>query len=103
MNELKNEITNIENEQEYLDMSNHLKDLYDKKDKELEKVKELNLDLKKVVMTCYGSIRLLDQNFHNILLDSDCNQLIIESLRSYLSDVVEYNILNIQDDEDIIY
>lgn len=103
MNELKNENTNIENEQEYLDMTNHLKDLYDKKDKELEKVKELNLDLKKIVMTCYGSIRLLDQNFHNLLLDDSCNQLIIESLRSFLSDFVEYNILNIQDHEDIIY
>ena len=98
MNELKNEITNIENEQEYLDMTNHLKELYNVKDKELEKVKELNLDLKKIILSCYGSIRLLDQNFHNLLLDSECNQYIIESLRSYLSDVVEYNILNIQDE-----
>jgi hypothetical protein len=98
MNELKNEITNIENEQEYLDMTNHLKELYNVKDKELETLKEKNLDLKKVILSCYGSIRLLDQNFHNLLLDSDCNQYIIESLRSYLSDVVEYNILNIQDE-----
>ena len=98
MNELKNEITNIENEQEYLDMTNHLKELYNVKDKELEKLKEKNLDLKKVILSCYGSIRLLDQNFHNLLLDSECNQYIIESLRSYLSDVVEYNILNIQDE-----
>ena len=98
MNELKNEITNIENEQEYLDMTNHLKELYNVKDKELEKLKEKNLDLKKIILSCYGSIRLLDQNFHNLLLDSECNQYIIESLRSYLSDVVEYNILNIQDE-----
>ena len=98
MNELKNEITNIENEQEYLDMTNHLKELYNVKDKELETLKEKNLDLKKVILSCYGSIRLLDQNFHNLLLDSECNQYIIESLRSYLSDVVEYNILNIQDE-----
>ena len=98
MNELKTENTNIQNEQEYLDMTNHLKELYNVKDKELETLKEKNLDLKKVILSCYGSIRLLDQNFHNLLLDSECNQYIIESLRSYLSDVVEYNILNIQDE-----
>jgi hypothetical protein len=99
MEELKNnEETNIKNENDYLEMTNHLKDLYDKKEKELSIVKEDNLDLKKIIMSCYGTIRLLDQNYHNILLDDSCNQLIIESLRSYLSDVVEYKILKLEDE-----
>jgi len=81
---------------EMLEMSNHLKELYDKKEKELEKIKEENLDLKKVIMSCYGSIRLLDQQWNNILLDRDTNSYIIEALRSYLSNVVEYEILHIE-------
>ena len=48
-------------------------------------------------MSAYGSIRLLDQNFCNILLDEQANKYIIESLRVYLSDVVEYEILHIED------
>ena len=99
MEELKNnEDTNIKNENDYLEMTNHLKSIYDIKEKELSIVKEDNLDLKKVVMSCYGCIRLLDQNYHNILLDDSCNQLIIESLRSYLSDIVEYKILKLEEE-----
>ena len=79
-----------------LEMSNHLKELYDTKEKEVEKLKEENLDLKKVIMSCYGSIRLLDQQWNNILLDRDTNSHIIEALRSYLSNVVEYEILDIE-------
>jgi|TARA_R110001592_G_scaffold313428_1_gene588822 hypothetical protein len=99
MEELKNnEDTNIKNENDYLEMTNHLKSIYDIKEKELSNVKEDNLDFKKVIMSCYGCIRLLDQNYHNILLDDSCNQLIIESLRSYLSDVVEYKILKLEEE-----
>jgi hypothetical protein len=83
-------------DKEVYDMGEHLKELYDKKEKELEKFKEENLDLKKVIMSCYGSIRLLDQQFNNILLDRDTNSHIIEALRSYLSDIVEYQILDIE-------
>ena len=81
---------------EMLEMSNHLKELYDKKENEVEKLKEENLNLKKVIMSCYGSIRLLDQQWNNILLDRDTNCHIIEALRSYLSDIVEYEILDIE-------
>ena len=99
MNELKNnEDINIVNEQQYLDMTKQLKDLYDKKDKELQKVKEDNLDLKKVIMSCYGTIRLLDNNYNNIILDESSNQIIIESVRSYLSDIVEYKILKLEEE-----
>tara|TARA_R110001599_G_scaffold219852_2_gene418167 strand:+ start:1501 stop:1782 length:282 start_codon:yes stop_codon:yes gene_type:complete len=84
-------------DKEVYDMAEHLKSLYDAKESELEKLKEQNITLKKVIMSAYGSIRLLDQNFCNILLDEQANRFIIESLRSYLSDIVEYEILHIED------
>ena len=81
---------------EVYNMAEHLKELYDTKEKELEKIKEENLELKKVIMSCYGTIRLLDQQWNNILLDRDTNNYILEALRSYLSDIVEYQILDIE-------
>ena len=84
------------NDGQILEMSNHLKELYDIKENQVEKLKEENLQLKKVVMSCYGVVRLLDQQFNNILLDADTNSYIIEALRSYLSNVVEYEILDIE-------
>ena len=93
----------MENEQkkeptdgEMLEMSNHLKELYDVKEAQVEKIKEENLQLKKVVLSVYGVIRLLDQQFNNILLDPETNSYMIEALRSYLSNVVEYEILDIE-------
>jgi len=93
---------NKNNEKEITDgevynMAEHLKELYDKKEAELEKIKDENLELKKVIMSCYGTIRLLDQQWNNILLDRDTNNYILEALRSYLSNVVEYEILHIED------
>jgi DNA-directed RNA polymerase beta' subunit len=78
-----------------LELSNHLKSLYDKKELELEKIKEKNLELKKIIITAYGSVRLLNEQYNNILLDSETNNFIIEALRSYLSDVVEHEILEL--------
>jgi len=93
----------MENEQkkeptdgQILEMSNHLKELYDKKEGEVEKLKEENLQLKKVVLSVYGVIRLLDQQFNNILLDPEKNSYMIEALRSYLSKYVKYEILDIE-------
>jgi hypothetical protein len=88
---------NEKTDKEVYDMAEHLKSLYDAKESELEKLKEQNITLKKVIMSAYGSIRLLDQNFCNILLDEQANKFIIESLRSYLSDIVECEILHIED------
>ena len=78
-----------------LELSNHLKSLYDKKELELEKIKEKNLELKKIIITAYGSVRLLNEQYNNILLDPETNNFIIEALRSYLSDVVQHEILEL--------
>jgi len=81
---------------EMLEMSNHLKELYDTKEKELEKFKEENLQLKKVILSCYGVVRLLDQQSNNILLDPETNSYMVEALRSYLSTFVEYEIIHVE-------
>ena len=94
MNE--NEQKKEPNDGQILEMSNHLKELYDKKEAHVEKLKEENLQLKKVVLSVYGVIRLLDQQFNNILLDPETNSYMIEALRSYLSNYVEYEILDIE-------
>jgi len=94
---MENKNENEPTDKEVYDMAEHLKELYDTKEKELEKIKEENLELKKVIMSCYGTIRLLDQQWNNILLDRDTNNYILEALRSYLSTVVEYEILHIED------
>tara|TARA_R110002072_G_scaffold168443_1_gene321981 strand:- start:2708 stop:2983 length:276 start_codon:yes stop_codon:yes gene_type:complete len=82
-------------DKEVYDMCEHLKELYDIKDIELEKIKDENLELKKIIMTCFGTVRLLDPQWNNIMLDPETNCYIIESLRSYLNSIIEYEILNI--------
>ena len=95
MNENKQKEIEMTDKEVY-DMGEHLKELYDKKEKELEKFKEENLQLKKVILSCYGVVRLLDQQSNNILLDPETNSYMVEALRSYLSTFVEYEILHIE-------
>jgi len=83
-------------DKEVYDMGEHLKELYDKKEGEVEKLKEENLQLKKVILSCYGVVRLLDQQSNNILLDPETNSYMIEALRSYLSTFVEYEIIHVE-------
>ena len=97
MDNLKTEPNEISNEKDYLDMVNHLKGIYDQKEKELELLKEdLNV-YKKLVMSCYGVIRLLDFNNDSIFFDNNDKDLMIELLRCYLSQFVEEKILLIND------
>ena len=97
MDNLKTEPNEISNEKDYLDMVNHLKSIYDQKEKELELLKEdLNV-YKKLVMSCYGVIRLLDFNNDSIFFDNNDKDLMIELLRCYLSQFVEEKILLIND------
>ena len=97
MNKITEQEISISNENEYLQMVDHLKSLYDVKEKELEKLKEDNLMFKKALISCFGIVRLLDINNNNILLDENHNSVLVESLRTYLSDFVEYEIINIDE------
>ena len=91
------ETTNNEmSEGMYLDAMNQLKELNEKREKENEKNKEKLIELKKELITCYGIVRLLDNlNENNPLDDSPVEvKIVIETLRDYLSQFVELNILS---------
>ena len=62
------------NENHFIEMAKHFKEVVEKKDKEI-------LDLKKALMLLYGLIRAFDENYE------DANFL--ELIRSYVSTFVE--------------
>ena len=75
-------------EQEYLELVNQLKENFDTKEKEIEKIKEENIELKKNLMSVYGYIRILDFIANRIDLDVELQNM-IDVLRSFLSDVYD--------------
>lgn len=79
----------------YLDAMNQLKELNEKRDAENKKNKEELIQLKKELITCYGIVRLLDNLNENHPLDDSPVEvkIVIETLRDYLSQFVEDNIL----------
>tara|TARA_Y100000114_G_scaffold103557_1_gene96698 strand:+ start:588 stop:845 length:258 start_codon:yes stop_codon:yes gene_type:complete len=78
-------------EGEYLEMVNQLKTEFDKKDKELEDLKERHIEVFKNLMSVYGYIRIMDDAPH------DDTAGLVEILRSYLSDILAgyFNHINI--------
>ena len=67
-------------EGEYLEMVNHLKEKFDEKDKEVEKVKERYKDVVKDFLSVYGYVRLID------MADDMEREGLIELLRGFLSE-----------------
>ena len=94
-NEEKSEM----NDGQILEMANHLKELYQTKENELQKIKQKNLELKKVIMSIFGIIRMVDLNMNSIFFSSDHLNILIEMMRGYLSDVVDFEVLEIQDED----
>ena len=78
----------INNENDYLEQMNHLQELFNKKDKEVEEVLEKYKDIIKELITCYGVVRLLDNQLEEIdaPLEIKC---ISELLRSQLSNLFD--------------
>ena len=85
-----------QNENDYLEMTNHLKQLYDEIEMKNNMLELQKLDLKKVLITVYGLSRMIDNICDNI--DGIPNDLItlIEVLRSYLSAEVDSHIFHIE-------
>ena len=71
-------------EQEYLELSNQLKESFDKKEKEVEKIKEELTDLKKIFVSAYGFVRIMDN-----IDDWSEKEALLDLLRSYLSEQFE--------------
>tara|TARA_Y100000004_G_scaffold139039_1_gene157796 strand:- start:644 stop:880 length:237 start_codon:yes stop_codon:yes gene_type:complete len=70
-------------EGEYLEMVNNLKEKFDEKDKEVEKIKDLYKDVVKDFLSVYGYVRLID------MCDDMEREGLIEILRGFLSERFE--------------
>ena len=84
------------NEGDYLEAMNQLKDKFQENDKKVKNLIEQNIQLKKDLMTCYGMVRMLDMN-QPFSLDSEECSFFISQLRSFLSHVIETEILVVND------
>ena len=83
-------------ENDFIQMASEFKEIYEKKDKETKKLKKDNQELKKIIVTCYGYIRMLD-----ILLNNNIFlQEPFEMLRCYLSNWMDEEIWKTEEDED---
>lgn len=79
------------NEGDYLEMVNQLKIKFDENERKVKIVMESNIQLKKHIMACYGlskMVHILDDS-----IDQQEREFIFSTLRSYLSDVIEQDIL----------
>ena len=75
-------------EGEYLELVDDLKKRFDEKEKEMEAIKEENNELKKVFISAYGFIRIIDYFSENGDIDLQVKEM-IESLRTYLSNTFD--------------
>ena len=77
------------NSNEYLEMANHAKSLVDKADKKSDLLQEENSELKKLLLSCYGVVRMIDEmNETDYDLPGELS-MTLEVLRGYLSNHVE--------------
>tara|TARA_R110002153_G_scaffold268542_1_gene433368 strand:- start:37 stop:300 length:264 start_codon:yes stop_codon:yes gene_type:complete len=87
-------MSNIENEQMYLDMVGQLKDKFDEVEQKLDTIEKRDKQLRKDFITAYGTIRLLDHLISNSPVGFDDEVVIlVEVLRGFLSDCVDNHIL----------
>ena len=84
------------NEGQYLEMANHLKQTYDKMEEKLLRSEIKNMDLKKELMTSYGLIRVIDNLIDHLHEVPHEVVVIVELLRSQLSDTIDKDIFNIK-------
>ena len=74
-------------EQDYIDICNHSKEIYEIQEKRIEELNNMIINLKKQVIIGYSLIRIIDD-----LFDDDDNNLLqelIELLRGQMSDFIE--------------
>ena len=77
-------------DQEYLEMASHCKLIIDKAESKTQMYQRENLELKKIIITSYGFIRVLDEQF-DLEMPPEFSYT-LELIRSYLSDYVENKI-----------
>jgi len=79
----------IENENDYLEMCKHFKEVVEDKDKSIKLMLVVNHELKKEVLTAYGIIRMLDREL-SAIDGVPCNvKHLVSDLRTHLSEVYD--------------
>jgi hypothetical protein len=76
-------------EQEYLELTNQLKESFDEKDREVEEIKEKLTDMKKIFISAYGFVRVMSE-----VEDWSEKEALLQLLRSYLSEHFENIFIN---------
>ncbi len=71
-------------EGEYLELVNQLKAEHEKKDKEVENIKESLKDCKKALLSAFGMVRVLDEIVRGSEVDEEID-LLVSVLRTFLS------------------
>jgi len=76
-------------EQEYLELTNQLKESFDEKDREVEQIQEKLTEMKKIFISAYGFVRVMSE-----VDDWSEKEALIQLLRSYLSEHFENIFIN---------
>lgn len=87
---------NISTEQQYLELTNQLKESYDRFESENKELEAKNMDMKKDLMAIYGLSRALDVFYSDYIID-DNNKImeyLIEAIRSTCSGAIDVHILD---------
>ena len=85
------------NEGEYIEMSNHLKKIYEEVDLKNQKLTLEKMELQKILMSSYGMSRVIDNLASNIMDIPADLVMLIEHMRSFLSDELDTHVFNIKD------
>ena len=86
-------------EGQYIEMANHLKETYDKISEKLFKSEIKIMELKKEIITAYGLIRVIDNILVHLYDVPHEVVVLVECLRSHLSEVMDKELFNIKEVE----
>ena len=86
-------------EGQYIEMANHLKETYDKMSEKLFKSEIKIMELKKEIITAYGLIRVIDNILEHLYDVPHEVVVLVECLRSHLSEVMDKELFNIKEVE----
>tara|TARA_R110000764_G_scaffold167478_1_gene254649 strand:+ start:481 stop:771 length:291 start_codon:yes stop_codon:yes gene_type:complete len=89
-------VSEPKNEGQYLELCNQLKETYDTISEKCFRLEMEQIEHKKILMCCYGLIRSIDNMTEHVDIPIELLNL-IETLRGFMSGVVEYHILGIKD------
>ena len=96
METLKDPVNEEMNEGMYIEMCAHLKKLYEEMELKNNILKEDKIELQKILLCSYGMVRCIDNLLGNIYDVQNDLVVLIETLRSSLSDELDTHIFNIK-------